>query len=75
MFCVQVKHIPDVGIGSAQKYSMEDQYESVNLADYDVVRSTQFADEMSRGVHVSYKFMLEMKAVEAWPFLHMNCIA
>ena len=36
-----------------QTYSMEDQYEAVNLGDYDVVRSTQFAEDLSRGVHVS----------------------
>lgn len=52
---------------------MEDQYDSVNLADYDVVRSTQFVEDMSRGVHVSYKIMFEMKTVETWPFSHMNC--
>jgi hypothetical protein len=35
------------------RHSMESQYESANLADYDVVRSTQFVEDLSRGVRVS----------------------
>ena len=31
---------------------MEDQYGSLNAGDYDVVRSTQFADDIARGVSV-----------------------
>ena len=31
--------------------TMADQFEHHNLGDYDVVRSTQFADEMTRGVN------------------------
>ena len=31
---------------------MDSQYESVNAADFDVVRSTQFVDELSHGVCV-----------------------
>lgn len=54
LFCVPFKRAADVGNGHMQTYSMEDQYESVNLADYDVVRSTQFVDDLSRGVHVSH---------------------
>jgi hypothetical protein len=42
-----------VHIALPQGYTMADQYEPVNLGDYDVVRSTQFADEHSRGVHDS----------------------
>lgn len=56
MLCGEVKFETYVGICMLQTYSMEDQYESVNLADYDVVRSTQFVDDLSRGVHVSHSF-------------------
>ena len=37
---------------------MADQYEHVNLGDFDVVRSTQFVDDMTRGVHVSSHMFL-----------------
>lgn len=33
-----------------QGYIMADQYENANLSDFDVVRSTQFVDDMSCGV-------------------------
>lgn len=35
-----------------QRFAMEDQYGSLNAGDYDVVRSTQFADDIARGVSV-----------------------
>ena len=31
---------------------MDDQYENVNVADFDVVQSTQFVDDLSRGVRI-----------------------
>lgn len=53
---VEVQHETDVDIGKMQTYSMEDQYESVNIGDFDVVRSTQFVDDLSRGVHGSLHY-------------------
>ena len=38
--------------GRLQRYSMETQYENVHVADYDIVRSTQFADDLTHGVCV-----------------------
>lgn len=73
MFSVPIKHETDVGIGNMQTTSMEDQYESVNLADFDVVRSTQFVDDMSRGVFISYILGFDLNNNEAWPSRHMNC--
>ena len=45
-------HTTDVAVCLMQGYIMADHYENVNHADYDVVRSTQFADDMSCGVCV-----------------------
>lgn len=33
-----------------QAYNMDSQYESVNVPDFDVVRSTQFDQDFARGV-------------------------
>lgn len=42
-----------VVVGKVIINSMEDQYENTHLADVDVVRSTQFQDNLSRGVRDS----------------------
>ena len=34
-----------------QRYTMADQYEHVNLGEFNVVRSTQFVEDFARGVH------------------------
>lgn len=54
----------DVGIGKLQTYSMDSQYESQNLAEFDVVRSTQFVDDLSRGVYKPLHFRLEFFELE-----------
>lgn len=33
-----------------QAYNMDSQYESINVPDFDVVRSTQFDQDFARGV-------------------------
>lgn len=35
-----------------QRLTMDSEYEHVNVADYDVVRSTQFGDDYTRGVSI-----------------------
>lgn len=52
MVFMQEKDQTDVHIASMQNYNMASQYDNVNLGDYDVVRSTQFVDDLTRGVHV-----------------------
>ena len=46
-------------LAKMQRYTMADQYENVNPGDFDVVRSTQFVDDMARGVHIP--FILDFK--------------
>jgi hypothetical protein len=38
---------------------MDSQYESVAVGEFDVVRSTQFADDFSRGVRPPKHFILK----------------
>ena len=68
MICVEIMYETDVEIGKMQTYNMEDQYESVNIGDFDVVRSTQFVDDLSRGVHVSYHFGIGVGQPCSMPF-------
>ena len=42
------------------RYTMDSQYESVNVADFDVVRSTQFVDDYPRGVRVLFSWVPEL---------------
>jgi hypothetical protein len=42
-----------------QRHTMDSQYENVNVADFDVVRSTQFVDDYSRGVRVLCEMVLK----------------
>jgi hypothetical protein len=53
MFRVGARIEADVVIGLWQWYNMAKHYENVALADFDVVRSTQFPDDMSSGVCVN----------------------
>ena len=53
MVFVQGKDETDVHIAKMHRYTMANQYENVNLGDFDVVRSTQCVDDLTRGVHVS----------------------
>jgi hypothetical protein len=46
---------------------MADQYEHVNHVDYDVVRSTQFPDDVTRGVHDSTQLVFTF--IGHWRFL------
>ena len=39
---------------------MDSQYESVNVADFDVIRSTQFVDDFPCGVRVLFRWIFEL---------------
>lgn len=43
----------NVVVRKIKEYIMVDQYENASIADFDVVRSTQFVDDMTCGVRVS----------------------
>lgn len=51
---------PDTSVlGDYMKvYNMDSQFESVNAADFDVVRSTQFDQDFARGVSGLYSLVL-----------------
>lgn len=51
---------------------MDSQYESVNVADFDVVRSTQFVDDFTRGVRVMCSLVLKLDHFDARPSVSMK---
>lgn len=50
MRCTQVHAETNDVVKNMQTYTMDSQYESVNVADLDIVRSTQFVEDFPRGV-------------------------
>ena len=61
--CTAVHPETNVVIDNMHRYTMDSQYENVNVADFDVVRSTQFVDDYPRGV----------RALFSWDFELVNC--
>ena len=58
-FYVRMNDETNIWIVKMQRYTMADQYENVALADFDVVRSTQFVDDLTQRVHVSYALVFK----------------
>ena len=57
--CTAVDKMTNVVMDTMQSYTMDSQYEGVNVADFDVVRSTQFVDDYPRGVRLPSTWVFE----------------
>ena len=54
------KHETNYVLDCMQRFTMDSEYEGHNLADFEVVRSTQFMDEYTRRVSIQCAFHLGM---------------
>ena len=52
---------------------MDSQYESVNVPDFDVVRSTQFVDDFTRGVCIHLFLGYQLQSNDANPSSSVDC--
>ena len=80
MFLCKLQDKTHAHIACTQSYTMADQYEHVNLGDFDVVRSTQFVEDLGRGVHdLTLKFCCIYQTVThgslgQWGASHELCV-
>lgn len=74
-FCVQAHDATNSMTEKMQRYSMADHPENVSIADFDVVRSTQFVDDASRGVRLSSILHLTLHIIVVWRSLIMECLS
>ena len=61
MTCTEVHPETNQVINEMLRYVMDSQYESVNVADIDIVRSTQFVEDYPRGVRTFLQLALVME--------------